>query len=50
MIVVVTLTTTTLELVEVVDDTGTLNDEDVTPEEETKILWLDELLAWLEAI
>jgi hypothetical protein len=46
--VVVTLTTTTPELVGAVEDPGTLDDEGTTLEEETEILWLDELLAWLD--
>lgn len=48
MIVVVTLTTTLLELVGAVEDPGTLDDEGTTLEEETEVLWLDELLAWLD--
>lgn len=68
--IVVTLTTTTLELVGDVEETGTLDellattrgldsartddatlcDEGATLNEEVETLWLDELLAWLEAV
>ncbi|KAG9524207.1 hypothetical protein KCV07_g2069, partial [Aureobasidium melanogenum] len=41
-------TTAVLELVGAVEDPGTLDDEGTTLEEETEILWLDELLTWLD--